>query len=249
MSDYFHYISMADCNFNISLLKYPDAIDTYDDIDKHFKELHVHLCALPNLTSKDATYVIGLLMLITLRQMRNAFYLFLRRMSYDAMLLFRVGLESAVFAFRIFKEPRLANVWASKNENWREFSENFRRKEFPNDIPYKEQTREILDSLNSYWAHPNIDYFSSSVIFPEKGEETEKKEIQLHFFDHKEENFMLNITWFLDNSIKVIAIYRKIFQDKFPILITSTEEKYQKLLISIEKLKMKYSKYKASIIQ
>ena len=237
---------MADYNFNVSLLKYPDAIETYDDIDKHFKELHAHLCALPNLTSKDATYVIGLLMLISLRQIRNAFYLFLRRMSYDGMLLFRVGLESAVFAFRIFKEPQLTNVWASKNENWKDFSKNFRRREFPDDIPHRDQMKDILDSLNSYWAHPNIDYFSTSVVFPDKGEKTEKKEIKLHFFDHDEKSFMLNITWFLDNSIKVIAIYRKIFQDKFPIFTTSTEEKYQKLLISIEKLKIKY---KALIIQ
>ena len=48
------------------------------------------------------------------------------------------------------------------------------------------------------------------------------------------------LIWFLDNCIKIIAVYRKIFQGKFPILITSTEDKYQKLLISVEQLKINY---------
>jgi len=246
MSEYFQYISKGEYNFNISLLKYPDAISLFDDIDGHIYKLHNHLRALPEITSKDATYIIGLFMLISLRQIRNAFFLFLRRMSYDGMLLFRVGLESAVFSFRIFKEPELAKVWALKNENWKEFSKKFRQSEFPSDMPFKNEMKEQLDSLNSYWAHPNINYFSSSVVFPNKEERVGNKEILLHFFDYEENHFLSNLIWFLNNSIRIIAIYRAIFQERFPILITSTEDNYQRLLIGIEELKRKYQ---SSIIQ
>ena len=240
MSEYFHYISTGDYNFNISLLKMPDVINLFDDIDKHSGEIHNHLNSLPKFTSQDVTYLIGMFLIISRRQMRNAFYLFLRRMSYDAMLLFRVGLECAVFSFRIFKDNNLAIVWALKDENWKEFSEEFRRKEFPNDMPFKDEIRGQLDLLNHYWSHPNINYFSGSTVFPEIEQELLEKEIKVHFFDHKENNFLLNLIWFLDNSIKIIAIYRNIFQEKFPILINSTEEKYQKLLIALEQMKIKY---------
>jgi hypothetical protein len=145
MSEYFNYISKSDYNFNISLLKYPDIVALFDDIDQHIKDLHSHLNALPKLTSQDATYIIGLLMLISFRQMRNAFFLFLRRMSYDGMLLFRVGLESAVFSYRIFKNNKLVKVWAEKEENWKEFSQEFRRKEFPDDMPFKTEIKRHLD--------------------------------------------------------------------------------------------------------
>lgn len=244
MSEYFQYISMSDYNFNISILNNPDAVSLFDYMDQHIKEFHGHLNALPNLTSKDVTYLIGLLMLISLRQMRNAFFLFLRRMSYDAMLLFRVGLESAVFSYRIHKEPELSRVWALKNENWKDFSEKFRSREFPDDMPFKDEVREQLDLLNNYWSHPNIDYFSESVVFLDKGQKPNGNQINLHFFDHRENSFQLNLIWFLDCSLKIIAIYRKIFQGKFPILITSTEDKYQRLLIDFERLKTRYKPHK-----
>jgi hypothetical protein len=241
MSDYFHYISNGNYNFNISLLKIPDAVTLFDDIDRHIHELHAHLNALPKLTSQDVMYLIGMFMIISVRQMRNAFLLILRRMSYDGMLLFRPGLESAVFSYRIFKDNQLAQVWALKDENWKRFSEEFRRKQFPEDMPYKDDIRKQLDLLNHYWSHPNINYFSGSTEFSEiKENEDRNKEIKVHFYDLKETNFLLSLIWFLDNCIKIIAVYRKIFQGKFPILITSTEDKYQKLLISFEQLKLKY---------
>jgi hypothetical protein len=240
MSEYFQYISVSDYNFNISLLNKPDAVSLFDNMDQHIKHLHSHLNALPKLTSQDATYIIGIFMLISLRQMRNAFFLFLRRMSYDGMLLFRVGLESAVFAYRIFKNNELAKVWALKEENWKNFSEEFRRKQFPADIPFRDEIKDQLDLLNNYWSHPNINYFSTSTVFSDKEQQSNNREIKLHFFDHKEDDFQLNLFWFFDCSIKIIAIYRKIFKEKFPILITSTEEKYQKILINFEELKKKY---------
>jgi hypothetical protein len=198
VSEYFHYISVGDYNFNISLLNKPDAVSLFNDMDKHIKELQSHLNALPKLTSQDYTYLLGLLMLISLRQMRNAFFLFLRRMSYDAMLLFRVGLESAVFSYRISKEPTLSKVWSLKDENWREFSEKFRSREFPDGMPFRDEVREQLDLLNNYWSHPNIDYFSATVALPDKKKGPSDKEMKLHFFDHREDDFQLNLVWFFD---------------------------------------------------
>lgn len=240
MSEYLHYISTGDYNSNISLLKMPDAVALFDNIDQHIHELQRHLNALPNLTSKDATYVIAMFMIISIRQMRNAFFLFLRRISYDGMLLFRVGLESAVFAYRIFKENYLAKVWALKNENWPEFRDKFWKAEFPDGMPFKNEIKSQLDLLNNYWAHPNINYFSDFTVFPQKDNHLGDKQIKVHFFHYKNDKFSLYLISFLDSCIRIIAVYREILKEKFPVLITSTEEKYQRLLISLEQLKVKY---------
>jgi hypothetical protein len=43
-----------------------------------------------------------------------------------------------------------------KNENWKEFSQKFRRDEFPEEMPFRSEIRKELDLLNDYWAYPNI---------------------------------------------------------------------------------------------
>lgn len=149
------------------------------------------------------------------------------------MLLFRVGLESTVFAYRIFKEPALLEVWALKNDNWKDFSQKFRRDEMPIDLPFREQIGEQLDRLNDYLAHPNINYFATAVRF-------EEKEIKVHFFDHNERTFHVLLLSFLDLSLKILAVFRKILADRFAVFVTSTELSYQHLLKEFEHLKQKY---------
>jgi hypothetical protein len=241
MSEYFHYISTGDYNFNISLLQIPDAISLFDDIDQHISDINNHLNALPDLTMKDATYLIGIFMIISQRQMRNAFFLFLRRMSYDGMLLFRVGLESAVFSYRIFKEPQLSMVWTSKNENWKEFLKSFsNKKEFPDDMPFRDDIKKQIDLLNEYWAHPNINFFSRSLVFPKKEQQINDKKIMVPCFDDNEDKYLCYLFDLLDCCIKIVAIYRNIFEKKFEVLITSTEAKYFKIIDDFKELKIKF---------
>lgn len=230
---YMDYVSASEHNFHISLLKLPEAVSLFTKIDQMILDMSCHLNQLPSLTEKDAFYFIGSFLLIAQRQMRNAFTLQLRRTSHDAMLLFRVGLESTVFAYRIFKEPALLEVWARKNDNWKDFSQKFRRDEMPSDMPFKEHIGEQLDRLNDYLAHPNINYFSTALRF-------EEKEIKVHSFDHDERTFNVLLLSFLDLSLKILAVFRKILADRFTVFFTSTELSYQRLIIEFEQLKQKY---------
>ena len=43
-----------------------------------------------------------------------------------------------------------------KNKNWKEFSQKFRRDEFPEEMPFRSEIRKELDLLNDYWAYPDI---------------------------------------------------------------------------------------------
>lgn len=227
------YASASEHNFHVSLLKLPEAVSLFTKIDQMILDMIQHLNQLPSLTKKDAFYFAGSFLLIAQRQMRNAFTLQLRRTSHDAMLLLRVGLECTVFAYRIFKDPALLEVWARKNENWKEFSQKFRRDEIPEDMPFKEQIKDQLDRLNDYWAHPNINYFSTALRF-------EKQEIKVHSFDHDERTFHVVLLSFLDLSLKTLAVFRKILASRFEVFVTSTELSYQQLINEFEQLKKKY---------
>lgn len=241
MSEYFRYISTGEYNFNISLLELHDVISLFDYMDQHISDINSHLNALPDITSKDETYLVDIFMLISQRQMRNAFILFLRRMSYDGMLLLRVSLESAVFSYRIFREPQLSMVWASKNKNWKEFIKRFGNKiEFPESMPFREEIKKQIDLLNEYWAHPNINYSSRSLVFPKPEQQINDKRIMVPCFDDNEDKYLCYLFDLLDCFIKIIAIYRNIFEKRYEIFITSTEEKYLKIINDFKKLKLKF---------
>lgn len=195
--------------------------------------MYKHLNALPNLTAKDSFYFVRTFLLVAQRQMRNAFSSFMRRMSYDGLLLFRVALESTVFAYRIFKEPQLLHVWARKNQDWKNFSNKFRWAEYPNDMPFRTEIRQRLNTLNRYWAHPNIDYFTGVLVFTDGG-------IQVHSFDHDDQKFHQELLWFLDNCLEIVAVFRKMLEGRFRVFITSTESDYQQLMKRFQLLKREY---------
>jgi hypothetical protein len=154
-------------------------------------------------------------------------------MSYDGLLLFRVALESTVFAYRIFKNPALIEVWARKNQNPKEFAKHFRRGEFPDDMPYRAEIRSELNLLNEYWAHPNINYFSTTAKINEKA-------IQVHSFDGSDEVFHLVLLSFLDLCVKIVTIFRKTMQDRFKVFVASTESDHSELQRQLELLKGRY---------
>src|SRR5207248_4592896 len=89
-------------------------------LDQHITAMVQHLGRLPELTARDAFFFIGTFVLMFQRQSRNGFSLLCRRMSYDALLVLRPGIEAVSLAYRIFREPRLLEVWARRNDNFRE---------------------------------------------------------------------------------------------------------------------------------
>jgi len=236
MCDYESHISTSQYNWEASQHNIPEAIAFFKELDQHVLDVASHLGALPELTATEPFYFVASFLWISLRQMRNAFILLLRRMSYDAMLVFRVGLEATVFAYRVFKKPELAEVWARKNdspEGWKEFSKEFRYPPFPDDMPFASGIKDRLDLLNNYWAHPNINYFSTAI-------QVGDRETFVHFFDHDNERFYLTLLNFLDSCLEIVACYRKMLRGQYPVLIQNTEAEYRQLRGKYGELKRKY---------
>lgn len=232
--NFVEYESMSDHNLKASLLNIPEAVHMFVKIDEQLSEMVKYLNQLPEFTARDSFFFVGTFMLIAQRQMRNGFALLLRRMSYDGLLVLRPGLESAVYAYRLFREPALLDVWANRNEYWKEFSQKFRWADYPEDIPFRDELKEEIDRLNDYWAHPSINYFSNTVVI--KGSQP----LRVHFFDHDDAEFHLVLLWCLRCCLHVLAVFRKIMGGRFPVFLTSTEDEYKKLEAAFDNLKGRY---------
>ena len=100
-------------------------------------------------------------------------------------------------------------------------------------MPYRDEIAREIDLLNDYWAHPSINYFASSVTFADR-------QIRVHFFDHKEEQYFLVVLSFMDICLKLVAVFRRIWADRFNVFVTSTEEEYRRLVGDFETLKARW---------
>jgi len=243
MCNYSNHVSTSQYNFDASLHNIPEAVSFFGKLDQQVQDMAKHLYELPDFTARVPFYFVATFLRISQRQMRNGFILLLRRMSYDAMLVFRVGLEASVFAYRIFKRPELVEIWARKNDgrkDWKKFSKEFRRTPFPEDMPFATAIRRQLDLLNDYWAHPNINYFSRAV-------KSGNTETLVYFFDHDNTTFCMILLLFLDSCLKILACYRKMLEPEFRVFITSTESDYRRLTKEFERLKDAYRRRWGSI--
>ncbi len=232
-SDYFEYIAKGDQNLYVSLFNISDCNNFFLVLDSQWKEHCEHIGKLPDISTQDAYFVSATFFLVAQRQFRNAYYLLLRRVSYDALLPFRVALESIVFGYRIAKDATLAEVWAKKNVNQKEFREKIRDADYPTDMPFRDEIKKEIDTLNEYWEHPNINYASQTV-------DIGKKEIRVYSYDQDEQKYYLVLFSFLENCYRCLAVIRSSMGNRFTVYLTSTQQAFSDLKNQLDALKARY---------
>jgi len=232
-SDYFEYIAKGDQNLYVSLLNISDCNNFFLLLDSQWKEHCEHIGKVPGISTKDAYFVSATFFLIAQRQFRNAYYLFLRRLSYDALLPFRVALEGTVFGYRIAKDASLAEVWAKTNVNRKEFREKIRDAAYPPDMPFRDEIKREIDTLNEHWEHPNVNYASQTV-------DIHNKEIKAYSYDQDEQKYYLVLFSFLENCYRCPAVIRSSIDGRFPVYLTSTEQAFNNLRTQLDALKTRY---------
>ncbi len=233
MSKYLEYVSDSDYNFKVSLLNVPETVNIFSRLDQQLTEMIEYINKLPEVAAERYVFFLGTFIVVAQREMRNGYSLFLRSMSYDGLLLLRIAIEAAIFAYRIFKEPELLEVWANRNEDWKTFKQKFVFAELPHDIPFRAELDKNRDLIGDYWAHPNVNYFSNAV-------EIKGDQIRVHFFDRDEKLYHLYLLSFLDASLKVLAVFRMIVGEAFKVFASSTDAAYERLVTDFGVVKEKY---------
>lgn len=232
-SDFFEFLSKGDQNLYTSLINISDCNSFFLSLDSTWKEHCNHISRLPEISTKDAYFLAATLFLIAGRQIRNAYYLLLRRLSYDALQPFRVALESVVFGYRIAKDKSLAEVWAKKNDDQKLFRDNFRYAPYPTDMPFKDELKREIDLLNEYWAHPNVNYASRAM-------EIAEHDIKVPSYDNDDKMYYLALFSFLENCYRCLAVIRASMNKRFSVYLTSTETSFAHLRAQLDGLKSKY---------
>jgi hypothetical protein len=224
-------IGAADQNLHVSLLNLGDVMGVFNRLDQHMRSTSVHLSKI-EFDRDDPTYIILNLMALAHRQMRNGFILCLRRQCYDGQLLFRLGVEGTIFAYRIFKEPKLGLVWVKKDEDSKSYNREFRRPELPEGMPFGPDLREYLDYLNDYRSHPNIFNFAGTL------KATDGK-IELNYFD-EDEVFYPTFFAYVKVSFKIVSIFRTMIERCAKVFVTSTESEFARIQDDFQKLAIRY---------
>ncbi|HCA78680.1 MAG TPA: hypothetical protein DEP53_02995 [Bacteroidetes bacterium] len=236
-SDYFDFISKGDHNVYVSLINDAPFSQLFLGLDFSWHQHTNHIAKLPDISTKDAYFVSATLFLVAHRQFRNAYYLLLRRMSYDALLPFRVAMESVGFGFQISKDASLAEVWANKTLNQKEFRIRLRDANYPPEMPYGVEIKKAIDIVNEYWAHPNINYASQTVGIG-------TQEIRVYSYDQDEVKYRTVLLSFLQDFFRCLAVLRSTMEGRYAVYLTSTGQSVDQLGIQLEALK---SRFRSSI--
>jgi hypothetical protein len=224
-------IGNAEQNLRVSLLNVPGLVRIFDRTDQHLKHLTGHLSKI-DFEKNDPAYIILNLMALAQRQMRNCFVAFLRRQGYDGQLLFRVGVEATVFAYRIFEKPELGLVWVNKDRNQKAYRKAFEQEELPGSLPYRKPIKDYLTYLSENRSHASLPHFAGTL-------KREEGRLGLNYFDG-EELWLPTLLGFLKMSLIIATVFRKMIDRTAPVFVTSTEDDFKRVATEFHELAVKY---------
>ena len=234
--DFLEYLKDADYNLWISFLRDPNLVQFFSRIDDQMLAIVSHMNKTPDLTAKDYFFYQTAFWVMANRQLRNSFAATVRRMSYDAKLILRPALESTVFAYRIFENPKLLEVWANKREDWKAYAREFVHADYPAKLPRRTEFENYIDRFNDTAAHPNLNYFAGSAEFGDGV-------MHLHYFDRNDEQqYYLQLLEVLACGLLILEVMRKTLEDRFRIYLTSTEAEWIGLQHDFAGIKVTYRK-------
>jgi len=138
----------------------------------------------------------------------------------ESFALMRTVIENALYAFHIFKNPRLEKIWMNKEkspEHKKEYKKNFKMvdimKEYQkNDLNNGAQTQKLYNKTIRYGAHPNSDGIFSNLKVEDEG----KDKIIYNYYINRNELALKNS---IKNTARIgvcsLFIFQNIFSEKF----------------------------------
>jgi hypothetical protein len=153
------YRSVLGYNREVFLTKYPFAVADFERIDRNFPEI-----AGPLHSGRDrhGDSHAGLLpfFLLMQRQGRSAFQALSSFQSYEAWLLLRPGIESALICGKWVDDPKAARIWADRRLKPKPYRKEYQGTALQSrSLPLSREIQAVLAKINDDFVHPNPDYY------------------------------------------------------------------------------------------
>ena len=142
------YTAIRNKNREIFLLNYKNEFAAFEDIDKRLQQLVRFIGTYKTINGFSQVSLIPFI-LITILQGRNAFESLSRFQSSEAWLIFRPGLEAALFMGKFVENPENATIWKDRYNNLKEYKKIFQGNGLiSNSLPRAEKYQKVMKYIN-----------------------------------------------------------------------------------------------------
>ena len=176
------YESARSYNRNVFLLNHGWTFAAYSQIDRNFYRLGYVLSQGRDRNRKSHVSFIPFFLLMR-RQAMNAFWSLCSHQSFEAWVLLRPCLESALIVGKWTDDPGASEVWknrASDRDTYRrEYSGKRLRSE---SLRHSDLIQSVLSRINDDFMHANTEYYRRHLDVRERPD-GETVELNVHFFD------------------------------------------------------------------
>jgi len=180
------FSSAVERNGRIYLLARPYAFHAFAGINEYFDRLGRRL---QTGYDRDGNSHVGLLPFVLLmqRQALNAFEMLATFRSYEAWVLLRPCLESALIIGKWVDDPGNAVLWDDKRNRFEEFKKAYQGKGLQSrSLPQSAKIQAVLSRVNDEFMHPNPSYYRRHTRFEGMGEQD--LFLKVEFFDDNDDS-------------------------------------------------------------
>ena len=182
----FEYHHALAANREIFLLKFHELYLEFLVIDDYASAL----CeTITHGRTKEHKTLVSLLPMMSLlqRQMRNAFESFSSMQSYQAWVLFRPALESALIMGKWLDDKKYCEIWKNRYEDRKTYSNTFQGSSLEsNSLPRSAEIRSVLSKINDDFMHLNPNYYARHSRL--EGKDEKYCLLTTSYFDQDEEH-------------------------------------------------------------
>lgn len=222
-SELVNYRSILNANRETFLINHREEFVAFEIIDKRLQNIF-EIVGTKRTDQGESIISLAPLLLIIVRQGRNAFECLSRYQSSEAWLVFRPALEAMLIIGKFLDDPENSSLWENKNkirENRKIDKESFNKykEEFegdgliPKSLPKGKEFRRLLSRINDEFVHMNYDYFLRDLQI--KDDNSSDIIINIHFMDHDQQNQNAQLYSFLHMYYLLVSSLGKAFSSKY----------------------------------
>jgi hypothetical protein len=153
------YYSARSYNRSVFLIEHGEVVKTFGAINSNFSSL-LHLVGTKR-DSNGKSYVSLIPFVFLLqRQAESAFEALSAYQSYQAWVLLRPGIESALIVGKWVDDPQNANIWRNRESDRHAYQNTYTGKRLRSrSLPNSDAIQSVLGKINDGFVHANPDFY------------------------------------------------------------------------------------------